>query len=331
MRFFALASFATLFLGCAALAAGSLDRALVPVTKISLPGGATRLDYQSIDSARRLLFIAHLGDGVVDVIDLRTNAVRAVIPGIDRVHGVLAIPSLGRVYASATGTNEVVAIDEGTLRITARAPAGVYPDGLAFANPEHKLYISDERGRTVTAIDIHTNQRVATIELGGEAGNVQYDSVSDRVLVNSQTSRELVEIDPHVDKIVKRTHLSGCESNHGLSLSESMRIAYIACEDNAALLTVNLDSVSVTSTEKVGDTPDVLALDMQRHRLYVAAESGVVAVFAVGRSGLLKPIGMALLASNAHSVAVDPTTGYTYFPIEQGGNGPVLLVFAPTK
>jgi hypothetical protein len=38
---------------------------------------------------------------------------------------VLAIPQLGRVYASATGSNEVVAIDEETFRITARVAGGV--------------------------------------------------------------------------------------------------------------------------------------------------------------------------------------------------------------
>lgn len=44
------------------------------------------------------------------------------VVNVSSVHGVLAIPELGRVYASATGANEVVAIDMATLGITARMP-----------------------------------------------------------------------------------------------------------------------------------------------------------------------------------------------------------------
>ena len=81
------------------------------------------------------------------------------IPKVSHVHGVLAIPELGRVYASATGTDEVVAIDDGTLEITARVPAGHYPDGMAYAPEVHKLYVSDEHGNTETVIDVETQQR----------------------------------------------------------------------------------------------------------------------------------------------------------------------------
>ncbi len=50
------------------------------------------------------------------------------------MHGVLAIPELHRVYASANGSNELVVIDDSTLQIIARAHAGDYPDGVAYAS-----------------------------------------------------------------------------------------------------------------------------------------------------------------------------------------------------
>lgn len=69
------------------------------------------------------------------------------------------------MYASATGTNEVVAIDEATYKITARMPGGVYPDGMAYAPDVNKLYVSDEHGGTDTVIDVRANTPVATIRL----------------------------------------------------------------------------------------------------------------------------------------------------------------------
>ena len=86
----------------------------------------------------------------------------------------------------------------------------------------------------------------------------------------------------------------------------------------------------VTGNAGVGDTPDVLAFDSSLHRLYVSAESGVVAVFAEHAHSLTK-LGQAMLAPNAHTVAVDPRTHLVYFPLQSGSTGkPQLLIMAPS-
>ena len=117
---------ALLMIGAAIVRAADSSAALPleRVADIPLGGDTTRMDYESIDPGRHLLFIAHLGDSVVIVFDTQKQAVVSRIADVSHVHGVLAIPELGRVYASATGTNEVVAIDEATLKIAARVPAG---------------------------------------------------------------------------------------------------------------------------------------------------------------------------------------------------------------
>jgi hypothetical protein len=127
---------------------------LLPVADVPLGGNTTRLDYTSVDADRHLLFIAHLGDSAVIVFDMQARRVVARIANVSKVHGVLALPQLGKVYASATGTNEVVAIDDRSWQVTARVPAGVYPDGMAYAPEVRKLYVSDEHGNTETVIDV---------------------------------------------------------------------------------------------------------------------------------------------------------------------------------
>ena len=87
---------------------------LKSIADMPLGGHSTRLDYASLDAGRHLLFIAHLGDSEVIVFDTEARRMVKRIAYVSQVHGVLAIPTLGRVYASATGTDEVVAIDEAT-------------------------------------------------------------------------------------------------------------------------------------------------------------------------------------------------------------------------
>jgi DNA-binding beta-propeller fold protein YncE len=312
--------------------AGADDRTarlpLTHVADIALPGRTSRLDYESYDPDRHLLFIAHLGDGEVIVVDVNAARVVGRIAGVASVHGVLTVPGLARVYASATGTDEIVAIDEATLAVVARMPGGRYPDGMAYAPDVHKLYVSDETGGTETVIDVRSNRRVATIELGGEVGNTQYDSQSQHIFVNVQTRGELVEIDPVVDKIVARHRLPGTRQNHGLLIDSQDRLALVACEGNDKLLVFDLGSQRVTQSFDVGKDPDVLAFDSANGRLYVAGEAGIVSVFAIEGSQVAK-IGEGKVGPNAHVVTIDPVTHRAFFPLKNVDGHPVLLVMAP--
>ncbi len=78
----------------------------------------------------------------------------------------------------------------------------------------------------------------------------------------------------------------------------------------------------------MGGEPDVLAFDPGMRRLYVASESGVVAVFELnGRD--LHLLGRKLLAHEAHSVAVDSATHLVYFPLQNIQGRGVLRVMSP--
>jgi DNA-binding beta-propeller fold protein YncE len=259
---------------------------------VPLTGGTTRFDYQSLDSTSGWLYIAHLGSDSMTVVDVNKQTVVGDVKDLRRVHGVLAVPALHRIYASATGTNELAVIDD-------------------------------------TVIDAKTNQRVTTIPLGGGAGNSQYDSLGDRIFVTVEGREELAEIDPNTDQIVGRYPLTGCKGSHGLLIDSEHRLAFAACEDNARLVVFDLQTKKATTTLSVGADPDVLAFDAGLQRLYVSAESGIVTIFDERDRGLQK-VGEALFAPNAHSVAVDASTHRVYFPLQNLNGKPVLRIAVPS-
>jgi DNA-binding beta-propeller fold protein YncE len=298
------------------------------VAGFTLPGAAVRFDYASLDQSRNTLWIAHMDASQLIAFDVRRHRIVRTIPA-PGVHGVIAVPTLRRVFASATDAQQVLTIDSKTGSVLAQAPAGSYPDGLVYDPVERHVFISDESGGVETVIDAR-GRRIATVQLGGAAGNVQYDSVSRRVFADVQSRNEIAVIDPRRNKVVRRIPLSGCQSDHGLMIDSPRRLAFVACDENAKLLTLDLRTMRVTQTASVGDSPDVLAFDTSLRRLYVAAESGVVAVFAESARGLTK-LGQAFLAQGAHTVSVDPRTHLVYFPLERGSTGhPQLLVMKPS-
>jgi DNA-binding beta-propeller fold protein YncE len=172
-------------------------------------------------------------------------------------------------------------------------------------------------------------RRIGTIRLGGEAGNVQFDARSGRVLADVQTRNEIAVIDPRRNTIVRRIHVPNCSNDHGLLVDAPHRIAFVACDGNAKLLTLNLSTMKFTGTFAVGSSPDVLAFDPVKRWLYVSAESGVVGVFAETATSA-RPRGLSFLATEAHTVAVDPATHLVYFPLQSGSTGgPQLLILRP--
>ena len=318
-------------LACA-LAAPSAAQApiLRTVADVPMPGPAVRFDYQSLDTSANRLYIAHMNAGHLVVFDVATRRVTANLAGFDGVHGVWAVPALGRVYASVTGRHQVAVVDAKSLAVLARVRGVDYPDGIAYVPSVRRVFVSDERGKADGVIDATTNAFVASVKLGGEAGNTVYDPTANRILVAVHESNEVVALDPATAKIIARYPLPGIRAPHGIALDSEHRLAFVAGEGNARLAVVDFATMRVLETQPVGDDPDVLAFDPGWRRLYVSAESGTVAVFTerAGATGITLHHDGDIVMPHAHTVAVDPRTHLVYFPLENVRGKPVLRIMS---
>lgn len=300
---------------------------LKKVADIPLPGAAVRFDYQSLDTSHGRLYIAHMNANQLVVFDIKKRTVVANLDGFPGVHGVWAVPGLGRVYASTTGEHTVTVVDMATLKTIARVGTIKYPDGIAYAPEAKRLFVSDERGDADAVIDTNSNSLLTTIPLGGGAGNTVYDSGSGHILVAVHEKNELVSIDPATAKIIGRYPVSGIEHPHGISLDVPQRLAFVAGEENHQLAVVDLTSMKVLAAYPVGEDPDVLAFDPGLKLLYVSAESGDVTVFREQGKSLI-PEGEFFMP-HAHTVCVDPETHFIYFPLQDIGGHPILRIMEP--
>lgn len=309
------------------------QQAAVPGYRVArdaaLPGDTSRWDYQTYDASSHHLFISHLGASEIVVFDTRLQRSVSVVSGVDHVHGLVLAPDLGRLFASATGRNQVDVVDTSTLKVGPGVAAGNYPDGLAYVPGAGKVYVSNEHDTVDTVIDARSARPLGSIKIGGDIGNSQYDPGTGRVYVASGSDNHLVVVDPGRDTVVERDPLPGCDGAHGVQVDVPERgRVFVACEGNAKLVVLDLATRRVTDVMNVGDGPDVLALDPVLHRLYVASESGTLAVFDAGPQ--VRKLGSGNAGPNAHSVAADPATHVVYLPLTDVGGHPVLRELVPT-
>ncbi len=270
--------------------------------------------------------------GASELIDVDVHAQKVVrtLPNLPDVHGVIVVPDKNRVYVTATGKNQLVAIDEDSGQVVFHAPTDTYPDGLAYDPIRRTVWTTNESAGTETVIDAENGAVRATVPLGGEVGNVVYNSFLDQMVVAVQGRNDLAFIDPVSFAVTERIPTPGCDHPHGQALDLAEHVMFVGCEANATMVTVDLVNRNVIDHHGVGETPDVLAYDAGANRVYVAAESGWVSIFDQDH-GHLTERGSAYLADGAHSLALDPTTHHTFFPIPKDHNGsPVLREYEPT-
>lgn len=292
-----------------------------------MPGPAVRFDYQSFDPSSGRLYIAHMNADRLVVFDTSKRRVIANLDGFKRVHGVAAAPKIHRVYVSVTGDHQVEAVNTETLKVVGTGGPISYPDGLAYAAKQNKVFVSDEHGGVDAVIDAKSNKLIDKIRLGGGAGNTVYDPISGHILVAVHGVNLLVVINPTTDEIISRAPLAGIENPHGIALDVAGRVAIVAGEENHSLAMVNLDTMKILSTYQVGEDPDVLAFDPSLKRLYVSSESGTVNIFQDIRRSLV--LLSTFTMPHAHTASVDPKTHLVYFPLENVDGHPLLRIMRP--
>src|SRR5215472_1728127 len=134
---------------------------LKQVAEIPLPGPAVRFDYQNLDAKNGRLYIAHMNADHLVVFDTQKRRVVANLDGFKRVHGVIAVPEIERVYASVTGEHQVATVDMKTLKTMARSGPIAYPDGLAYTPTTERVFVSDEHGGVDVVVDAEYNTLLA--------------------------------------------------------------------------------------------------------------------------------------------------------------------------
>src|SRR5215470_17438428 len=83
------------------LSCGLQAQTLKQIATINLPGPAgQRFDYLTMDDEDHWLLSAHLGPGILYVIDVRNNKLVKAVPGVPGITGLEYVPGLHKVYTS---------------------------------------------------------------------------------------------------------------------------------------------------------------------------------------------------------------------------------------
>lgn len=303
------------------LAGCASSQTLKQIATIDLPGPAgQRFDYLTMDDEDHWLLSAHLGPGILYVIDVRTSQLVKAIPGVPGITGLEYVPGLRKVYTSNWSEEKIGVLDLRTMSVIKRLQTAAKPNGSAYAAPFRKVYVADTLGKAVAIVDVDKDEIVKTLEFKSETGMPQYDSVSKKIYVNLRNTNEVAEIDPSNDVVLGKYPVAGCIYNHGMAVDSDHHRAFLLCNGTKTLTVFALDTHKAIAHLPLPAGADVVKFDPGLGRIYAACSSGFIAVFQQQDADHYRKLEDFPVQKMVHSLAVDSATHRVYAP-EQQENG----------
>ena len=305
---------------------------LKKVAAIDLPGPkGQRFDYLTMDDEDGYLLSAHLGPGILYVVDVRTNKLIKAISGVPGITGLEYVPGLRKVYTSDWGEEKIGVVDLHKMSVIKRLPTAAKPNGSTYAAPYRKVYVSDTLGKAVAVVDVDKDEVTKTLTFDSETGMPQYDSVARKVYVNLRSTNQIAEIDPSTDAVLNRYPVQGCEFNHGMALDSEHHRAFLLCGKSRTMTVFALDKHDAITHLPLPPGADVVKFDPGLRRIYAACSSGVIAVYEEDDAQHFRKIEDFRVQKMVHSLAVDTSSHRVYAPEQEEGGKPVarLVVYEP--
>ncbi len=315
------------------LAFGVEGQSLKKVASIDLPGPkGQRFDYLTMDDEDHYLLSAHLGPGILYVIDVKTNKLVKAIPGVPGITGLEYVPGLHKVYTSDWGEEKIGVVDLRTMTVLKRLPTGSKPNGSVYADPFRKVYVVNTLGKAMAVVDVDKDLIVRTLRFNSETGMPGYDSVAKRIFVNLRSTNEIAEVDPATDTVVGRFPVEGCRFNHGMAVDSQHHRAFLLCGGTHTLTVFALDTHKTVAHLPLAPGADVVKFDPGLGRIYAACSSGFISVFQALENDRYRKVEDLPVQKLVHSLAVDTGTHRLYAPEQQEDGRSVarMIVYEPT-
>lgn len=264
----------------AAGAAGASDiksEGIVLVGDIALPDVQGRLDHFTVDLAHSRLYLAALGAGEVEVMDVaqaRSGKRTERLRGMQEPQGLAYAPATQQLFVAAGGDGAVT-----TFRATRRmAVVSGLPDADNMRMPEHDGGLFVGFGSGLALLDPTSLRVQQRIDLPGHPEAFELSRTGPQIWVNVPDAGRVVVVDRRSGKTLRQWSVSPASGNFPMALDEADHRLFIGLRSPASL------QVYDTRTgQRMGDVPlcgdvDDLFFDRERRQLYAICGDGRVDV-----------------------------------------------------
>ncbi len=248
---------------------------LVVERTIALKGVAGRIDHMAVDLGRMRLFVAELGNGTVDVIDLAAGAVIRRIEGLKDPQGVAYAPSADVLAVASAGDGSVRLYRGAQLSPVGVVGLGDDADNIRLDTRTGDLVVGYGTGG-LAVIDPAKAALIRRIPLRAHPEGFQLDPDNRRAFVNVPDAREIAVVDMDAVRQTASWQMPDLRANFPMALDADRATIVTAFRSPARVVTFDVRAGKPIETLLAcGDADDVF-FDAKRRRIYVSCGDGIV-------------------------------------------------------
>jgi len=317
-------SFAAGMLLPAAFAYGQENQSPLRLEKeIALAGVEGRIDHFSVDAPGKRIFIAALGNGTVEVVDLAKGERTAEIRGLKEPQGLYYDEVTSRLYVASAGDGTLRIYEGKDLTLRSTLEFGDDADNVRYDEKTGQIWVGYGSGGLAVAAE---GKKAAEIPLGSHPESFQLEHSGSRVFVNVPKEFGVAVVDRTKHAVISKWGLGRTFANYPMALDERDGRLFVGCRLPARLVILDTNSGQVVAKlPSVGDSDDVF-YDADRRSLYVIGGEGAVDIFRQRDPEHYERLARIPTASGARTGLFVPAWGRLYVAVPHRGTSTAKLL-----
>jgi len=187
---------------------------------------------------------------------------------------------------------------------------GSFPDAVLVDTANDTLFVASQFGNSVTAIDLGTNQVVATIPVGSRPypQAITFDLANATLYVANAESNNVSAISVPESSVTASIPVGFTPD--ALAFNPTNREVYVADAGSAEVTLISSATNTVVATVPVESGPDALVLDTVNHQVFVAdGVAGNVSILSGTTNTVVATVSVGTAPGAYGAMVFDPTDG----------------------
>jgi len=275
------------------------------VQSVPLAGVEGRIDHMAVDPEGERLFVAALGNGTVEVVDLRSGRRERSLRGFREPQGLGFANTPTRLFVSNGGDGTCDMLDGVTFQHLRTLRFSGDADNIRYDAKANRIYVGYGSG-AVGIVDARTGDSLGNIALAGHPESFQLEGDGARIFVNIPDTRQVAVADRASGQVITTWKPGAYRANYPMELDDAGHRLFVGCRNPTAVVVLDTRSGRTLGAMPVDGDPDDMFYDARRGRLYVACGAGFVDVLEPANLGGLRVIARVPTAPGARTALFVP-------------------------
>jgi YVTN family beta-propeller protein len=294
--------------------------------KQTVVGGEGGWDYLSVSAEDRHLYLSH--GNQVEVLNVDTHEKIGVIPDTKGVHGIVAVPILGKGFITSGRTNSVIIFDTKTLAKLSEVPTGENPDALLYDKFSRRIFVFNHKGGSVTAIDAATGKAIETVKLGGAAAEAGVSDEKGTIFVNLEDLNEIITFDAKTLAIKNHWKVTPGEEPTGLAIDLKTERLFAVC-GNKKMIILDAKDGKLIAEQPIGNRADGVVFDPHSKTAFSSNGEGNITAVHEDSPSKFSVSQTMNTGIGARTITIDEKTHHIFTITAQYGETPAATTENP--